>query len=162
MPDHQQCLEGHHRFIVLGEVTGKHQDLLRSHGVASVRIGDVEKHMRGKRAAILQQRAATAPCEDNSRLHFGQTEHFALEIPLEAVFFNDAGVGKENAGIVALDMLQANGIAAGAVAHTSAKIGDSRDTWDNGVISRVNPAARLSGLAPGMLLCTALTRLISR
>jgi len=88
--------------------------------------------------------------------------HFALEIPLEAVFFNDAGVGKENAGIVALDMLQANGIAAGAVAHTSAKIGDSRDTWDNGVISRVNPAARLSGLAPGMLLCTALTRLISR
>lgn len=32
---------------------------------------------------------------------------FALEVPLAAVFFNDTGVGKENAGIAALDMLQA-------------------------------------------------------
>ena len=87
---------------------------------------------------------------------------FALEVPLAAVFFNDAGVGKENAGIAALDMLQAKNVAAGAVAHTSAKIGEARDTWDSGVISHVNPAARALGLAPGMRLRAALSQLVER
>ena len=87
---------------------------------------------------------------------------FALEVPLAAVFFNDAGVGKEDAGIAALVMLQAKDAAAGAVAHTSAKIGDSRDMWDNGVISYVNPAARELGLVPGANLRIALTELVSR
>ena len=87
---------------------------------------------------------------------------FALEVPLVAVFFNDAGVGKENAGIAALDMLQAKNVAAGAVAHTSAKIGEARDTWDSGVISHLNPAARALGLAPGMRLRAALSQLVER
>ncbi|MGC1817434.1 MAG: hypothetical protein WA900_07240, partial [Casimicrobiaceae bacterium] len=34
---------------------------------------------------------------------------FALEVPLAAVFFNDGGVGKDRAGIAALDMLQVRG-----------------------------------------------------
>ena len=87
---------------------------------------------------------------------------FALEVPLAAVFFNDAGVGKDRAGIVALDILQQRDVAAATVAHTSARIGDSRDTWDNGVISYVNPAARALGLAPGMRICVALNDLIAR
>ena len=80
----------------------------------------------------------------------------------QAVVFNDAGVGKDNAGIVALDMLQARGVAGAAVAHTSGRIGDSRDMWDNGVISHVNAAARELGLASGGNLRAALTELISR
>lgn len=87
---------------------------------------------------------------------------FALAVPLGGVFFNDAGVGKEKAGIVALDMLQTKGIPAGAVAHMSARIGDSQDMWDNGVISYVNAAARALGLAPGSKLRAALDDLISR
>ena len=87
---------------------------------------------------------------------------FALEVPLKAVFFNDAGVGKENAGIVALDMLQARHVAAGTVAHTSARIGDSRDMWEQGVISHVNATARQLGLVPGSSLREALTELVSR
>ena len=55
---------------------------------------------------------------------------FALEVPLSSVFFNDAGVGKEGAGIAALATLEARGIAAGTVSHESAKIGDSQDMWD--------------------------------
>lgn len=69
---------------------------------------------------------------------------------------------KENAGIAAFDMLQVKEVAAGTVAHTTAKIGDSRDTWDNGVISYVNSAARELGLAPGVRLCIALTELTAR
>ena len=87
---------------------------------------------------------------------------FALEVPLKAVFFNDAGVGKENAGIMALEMLQARGIAAGTVAHTSARIGDAQDMWDNGVISHVNAAAQELGLSPGAKLRDALVSLVTR
>jgi len=86
---------------------------------------------------------------------------FALEVPLKAVFFNDAGVGKDDAGIAALRMLQERGVAGGTVAHTSARIGDSRDMWENGVISYVNDAARGLGLQEGQRLNEALSRLVN-
>lgn len=77
---------------------------------------------------------------------------FALEVPLAAAFFNDAGVGKDDAGIAALSMLQQRGVAGGTVSHTSARIGDAQDTWDHGVISHVNGCARALGVAPGQRL----------
>jgi len=86
---------------------------------------------------------------------------FALEVPLKAVFFNDAGVGKQGAGIAALAMLQDRGVAAGTVAHTSARIGDAQDMWDHGVISHLNDAARRLGLAVGQPLRTALRQLVA-
>ena len=33
---------------------------------------------------------------------------YALEVPLRAAFFNDAGIGKDEAGVVALQMLQSS------------------------------------------------------
>lgn len=86
---------------------------------------------------------------------------FALEVPLKAVFFNDAGMGKDNAGIAALAMLQARQTAAGTVAHTSARIGDAWDTWESGIISHVNEAASKLGLSPGQPLCATLKRLVN-
>ena len=83
---------------------------------------------------------------------------FALEVPLKLVFFNDAGVGKDEAGIASLAMLQARGVACGTVAHTSARIGDSQDMWDHGVISHVNEVAKALGLAAGQPLQAALRR----
>ena len=74
---------------------------------------------------------------------------FALEHPLAAVFFNDAGVGKDDAGIAALALLDARGVPAGTVAHTSARIGDAQDTWDHGVLSHLNAAALRWGLRAG-------------
>ena len=85
---------------------------------------------------------------------------FALAVALRLVVFNDAGVGKDRAGVVALDMLQARGIAAGAVAHTSARIGDAADMWASGVIAHVNANAAALGLKPGDRLAVALKRLI--
>jgi len=84
---------------------------------------------------------------------------FALEVPLKAAFFNDAGGGAHGAGLAALAMLQARGVAGGTVAHTSARIGDALDTWECGVISHLNEAARQLGLAVGEPLRTALQRL---
>jgi hypothetical protein len=87
---------------------------------------------------------------------------FALEVPLKVVIFNDAGVGKDNAGIAALDMLQKRGVAAATVAHTSGRIGDSMDMWENGVLSHVNAVGRTAGLAVGAKVKSTLTELVSR
>lgn len=77
---------------------------------------------------------------------------FALAVPLALAAFNDAGIGKDGAGVAALAMLQARGTPACAVAHTSARIGEARDTFEHGVISRVNDAARALGLREGQPL----------
>lgn len=66
--------------------------------------------------------------------------------------FNDAGIGKDEAGIAALDLLHADGIAAVAVAHTSARIGEALDAWEHGIVSKLNGAARVLGLRDGLAL----------
>lgn len=81
-------------------------------------------------------------------------------MPLAAAFFNDAGVGKDDAGVAALDMLQERAVAAGTVSHTSARIGDAHDTWHHGVVSHVNECARALGMAPGQRLKEVLLRLV--
>ena len=83
---------------------------------------------------------------------------FALEVPLALVFFNDAGVGKDGAGIAALEMLERQGVPAACVAHTSARIGDAMDTWENGVVSHANASALRAGIAPGAKLMTVARR----
>jgi len=82
---------------------------------------------------------------------------YAARHPLAAVFFNDAGVGKDGAGIAALAFLDARGIAAGAVSHDSAAIGEGRETW-NGTVSAVNELARAAGFRPGERLREAIAR----
>jgi acyl dehydratase len=82
----------------------------------------------------------------------------ALRLPLAAALFNDAGVGKDGAGIAALAMLQARGVAAAAVSHASARIGDALDAWEHGIVSHRNEAARTLGVEPGERLRDALGR----
>ncbi len=86
---------------------------------------------------------------------------FALEVPLKLVVFNDAGGGKDDAGIAALEMLQKAGVAAAAVAHTSGRIGDSMDMWENGVLSHVNAVAGKLGLSKGDRVRDKLTKLVA-
>ena len=59
-----------------------------------------------------------------------------------AVFFNDAGVGKDAAGIEALNMLDDIEILAFCYGHDSARIGQAQDGLDNGVVTHVNQRAR--------------------
>lgn len=84
---------------------------------------------------------------------------FAIQAQPRLAAFNDAGVGKDDAGIAALVLLQAAGIAACTVAHHSAHIGEARSTLDDGVISFVNAPAAAMGLAPGQRLRDALAAL---
>lgn len=78
--------------------------------------------------------------------------HYAVQVAAALYVFNDAGIGKDRAGVVALDLLEEAGIAACAVSHESARIGDAADTLANGVVSAVNERALRMGLTPGMTL----------
>src|SRR5580658_10401702 len=68
----------------------------------------------------------------------------AAKWPVRAVIMNDAGIGKDDAGIVGLPFLEQIGMAAATVDATTCHIGDGDHILAHGVISRVNaPAAAL-------------------
>lgn len=87
---------------------------------------------------------------------------FALEIPLALVVLNDAGIGKDDAGIASLAMLEARGVPGATVGHETARIGDAADMWDSGVLSRVNGSAAALGLEAGQRLRSTLEALIRK
>ena len=125
----------------------------------------VEQGQGGK--VVLMDSITKVNADDNGAVvvcasHGGTSSgEFALEVPLKLVVFNDAGGGKDDAGIAALEMLQGRGVAAAAVAHTSGRIGDSLDMWENGVLSHVNAAASALGLSAGDKVRDKLTNLVS-
>jgi len=77
------------------------------------------------------------------------------EKPL-AVFFNDAGGGKDNAGKVGLEMLQAIGVPAACYSHMSARIGDAQDGLDNGVLTDLNDLAKQAEIKTEMEVSQAI------
>ena len=90
----------------------------------------------------------------------GREDDGVLGVDVFAAFFNDAGGGKEGAGYARLAILDARGIAAATVSAYSARIGDGRSTYDTGVLSRVNEAARRLELKEGMSAREAVARLV--
>jgi hypothetical protein len=73
-----------------------------------------------------------------------------------AVFFNDAGGGKDNAGKVGLDMLQAIGVPAACYSHMSARIGDAQDGLDHGILTDANDLAKQAGIKINLQLLQAI------
>jgi hypothetical protein len=76
--------------------------------------------------------------------------YLAAKARVRAVILNDAGVGKDEAGIASLPFLERLGIAAAAVSHMSCRIGDTADMIERGVISHANAPARACGVEVGM------------
>lgn len=75
---------------------------------------------------------------------------FAAQSGARAVILHDAGVGKDAAGVAGLAWLEKIGMAAAAVSHASARIGDGADVLACGVISHANPLALALGVRAGM------------
>lgn len=75
----------------------------------------------------------------------------ALAVEAFAAVFNDAGIGKDQAGIGRLAPLEQRGVAALTVSCASARIGDAHSTL-GGRISAANARARAFGAVPGHLL----------
>jgi len=74
----------------------------------------------------------------------------ALKYDVLGALYNDAGIGKDAAGISRLPALDARGVAAATVSAASARIGDARSTYEDGIISRVNVRAASLGLREGI------------
>jgi len=68
--------------------------------------------------------------------------NYAKKQRVQAVFFNDAGIGKNNAGVKSLAFLNDAGILACTVDCMSAEIFNGQDVLDNGIISVSNQLAR--------------------
>lgn len=87
---------------------------------------------------------------------------YAVAVRPLLTVFNDAGIGRDRAGVAGLGVLSAAGLAACAVSHDSACIGQAESTWAHGVVSEANPQARALGVEPGMAVATAVARLCGR
>lgn len=106
--------------------------------------------------------AASADSAIVSGSHGGRSAAgFVLDHPHKpyAVFFNDAGIGREGAGIVGLGLLQDIAVACCAYSHESARIGEAKDGLENGILTHCNARARALGLEPGLSVREALRRL---
>ena len=95
--------------------------------------------------------------------HCGDNGTFARKLKIcrvKAVFLNNAGIGKNQAGISGLPHYAAEGILACAVNHYSAEIGIARDTWESGIISHTNTLAGEAEIQPGESVQEAVARII--
>jgi hypothetical protein len=65
------------------------------------------------------------------------------------VILNDAGIGKDRAGIGSLDYLAKLGLPGATASNMSARVGDGRDMAAHGIISHVNAPAAALGCKAG-------------
>jgi len=131
------------------------------HAGAKPRMTDRHKRMP---ASLIFDSVTELPLEARGRAaiaasHGGDyAAYLAAKAGLKAVILCDAGVGRERAGIGGLDYLDRLGVAAAAIGHRSARIGDSADCHARGVISFANKRANGVGVASGMTAGEALAR----
>jgi len=96
--------------------------------------------------------------------HCGDNGAFARKLKnchVNAVFLNNAGIGKNLAGISGLSHYEAENILACAVDHYSAEIGVANDTWDSGIISHINKLAEDAGIQIGDSVKKAVAKIIN-
>jgi hypothetical protein len=87
--------------------------------------------------------------------------YLTLKAHPRAVIHNDAGVGKDRAGIAVIALAEALGVAAATASHASCRIGDAADMIARGRISHANAPARNLGVREGMPCCEAALLLVA-
>ena len=116
----------------------------------------------GSRRVILLDSITWVTADDAGHVvvsgsHGGRSAgEYAVLFPLALCCLNDAGVGKDRAGIAALAMLDERGIRGVTYSHNSARIGEARDAWEHGIISHVNACAAALGFVVGRELRVAI------
>jgi hypothetical protein len=75
--------------------------------------------------------------------------YYAASKGISAIILNDAGIGRERAGVAGLMLLEKLGVPGAAISHVSARIGEGKDGVERGVLTTVNAQAAALGLKPG-------------
>ena len=112
-----------------------------SHGEHELLVLDSVTHLQE------QHRGRAAHCASHGGVYAG---YYAAKLGIGGVILNDAGIGREAAGLAGVKLLDDLGVPAAAVSHRSARIGDGQDGMTRGVLSFVNQAAQELGLKVGM------------
>src|SRR5262245_45685293 len=81
--------------------------------------------------------------------------YLSAKAGVRAAIHNDAGIGRDEAGVSGLPWAEAHGMAMAAVLSGSARIGDGEDMLRRGVISRANARATACGVTPGQPVAEA-------
>ena len=110
-------------------------------------------------AAAMDERSKGDVFVDGSHCGINVGE-MTINTEMGAMIGNDAGMGKNNAGIAALKMCDEHSIPAAAVAAMSAKIGDGMSTYEQGKISVANEIAKKMGVSKGMSAKEAANKLL--
>ena len=119
--------------------------------------------VNGRRVVLMDSISTIGPADRDciviSGSHGGRISGaFALRHPPALVAFNDAGGGKNGAGIAALALLEGAGIPAIAISHDTARIGDAIDAWAHGRVSACNAPAVAARIATGMTIAEGCSR----
>ncbi len=85
----------------------------------------------------------------------------AVTAGVRGIILNDAGRGRDDAGVASLGFCGRYGVPAAVVSHMSARIGDVADMEARGVISDSNDLAAQLGVRPGMRVPDAVTCLLT-
>jgi hypothetical protein len=91
-------------------------------------------------------RGAVAVCGSHGGMY---PAWLAARAGLRGVVLNDAGIGRNAAGVAGVAWLDGLGIPACAIDYRSARIGDGSDMLDHGIVSTANAAAGQHGCQPG-------------
>ena len=81
--------------------------------------------------------------------------HWVLPVRPRGVIAQEAGGGKNMAGLSGLWSLDGHGIPGAATETASCRISDGADMYENGVIAHVNASAQRRGVKPGMTAAEA-------
>ena len=84
----------------------------------------------------------------------------ALTFNIAGIVFNDAGVGKDNAGVAGLLLCDQQSVPAACVDCHTARIGEGRETFQNGVVSKANKHAQSLGIGEG-IPCNKIIEILS-
>lgn len=83
-----------------------------------------------------------------------------MDYRLAGVITNDAGPSKDESGIAGLAQLDAIGMPAAAVGCATARVGDARSTYFQGIVSALNETAASIGIAKGQAASEAARRML--
>jgi hypothetical protein len=86
--------------------------------------------------------------------------YYAAYKGMAGVILNDAGIGRERAGVAGLALLEGLGVPGAAISHMSARIGEGADGVARGILTTVNGPAAAAGLKPGQTCKEALALLL--
>jgi len=112
----------------------------------------------GKRVVVLIDSASLVQADDRDAIVItgshggllGGNPAAATKYPVFAALYNDAGIGIDCAGMGRLRALDAQGIIGATVDAYSARIGDARSSYEQGVLSAINKQATRIDLHTGM------------